>query len=258
MRRAALALVVMLLAGACSMGGVEGTTLTTVSGSTTTSPVTTMPVATTSTEAPSTTSSTSPPATTTTIPQFDWSSETLDAATRTGMEGVSWHADCPVSLDELRLVRLMYWGFDGQPHWGELMVNSDSVTPIVGAFRSLYESRFPIRQMRLVDEFAGDDEQSMAADNTSAFNCRLVPGTSVWSEHAYGSAVDVNPLENPWVRDGQVDPPSAAPWVDRTRSDPGMIRNGDVAWQAFDAVGWKWGGDWNSLKDYQHFSANGR
>ena len=259
MRRAALALVVMLLAGACSLAtGVEPTVPTTAAGSTTTSPVTTLPVTTTSTEAASTTSSTSPPATTTSTPEFDWSSETLDAATRAGMEGVSWHADCPVSLDELRLVRLMYWGFDSQPHWGELVVNSDSVTPIVGAFRSLYESRFPIRQMRLVDDFAGDDELSMAADNTSAFNCRLVPGTSTWSEHAYGRAVDINPLENPWVREGQVDPPSAAPWVDRTRSDPAMIRHGDAVWQAFTAVGWKWGGDWTSLKDYQHFSANGR
>ncbi len=258
MRRAALALV-MLLAGACSPAtGVEATVPTTHAGSTTTPPVTTLPVATTSTDAASTTSSTSPPATTTTTPEFDWSSEPLDAATRAGMEGVSWHADCPLSLDELRLVRLRYWGFDGRPHWGELVVHSDSVTPIVDAFRSLYESRFPIRQMRLVDEFAGDDEQSMAADNTSAFNCRLVPGTSTWSEHAYGRAVDINPLENPWVHEGQVDPPSAAPWVDRTGSDPAMIRHGDAVWQAFTAVGWKWGGDWTSLQDYQHFSANGR
>lgn len=256
MRRAALTLVV-LLAGACSLAPV-GETLTTGGGSTTTSPATTLPAATTSTEVPSTTPSTSPPATIPSVPEFDWSSETLDAATRARMEGVSWHAGCPMSLDDLRRVRLMYWGFDGQAHWGELVVNSDSVTPIVGAFLSLYESRFPIRQMRLVDDFAGDDEQSMAADNTSAFNCRLVPGTSAWSEHAYGRAVDVNPLENPWVRDGQVDPPGAAPWADRTRSDPGMIRHGDAAWQAFIAVGWEWGGDWRTLKDYQHFSANGR
>jgi hypothetical protein len=259
MRRAALPLVTVLLAGACSVGtAVEPTVPTTATGSTPTSTVTTVPVETTSTEAASTSISTSLPATTVASPQFDWSSETLGAATRASMEGVSWRPGCPVPLDDLRLVRLVYWGFDDQPHWGQLVVNSDSVTAIVGAFQSLFESRFPIRQMRLVDDFGGDDEQSMAADNTSAFNCRLVPGSSAWSEHAYGRALDINPLENPWVHNGQVDPPSGAPWVDRTRSDPAMIAHGDAAWQAFIAVGWKWGGDWSSLKDYQHFSANGR
>ena len=173
------------------------------------------------------------------------------------MQGVSWRPGCPVPLDQLRLVRLIYWGFDNQAHWGELVVNSDSVTPIVRAFRSLYDTRFQIRQIRPVEDFSGSDEQSMTADNTSAFNCRLVPGSSTWSQHAYGRAVDVDPLENPEVRDGQVDPPSATRWADRARSDPGMIRHGDAAWQAFAAVGWTWGGDWTSLKDYQHFSANG-
>lgn len=259
MSRAAVMLLAMLLAPACSVAGGGETTVPTGPPSATTSVVTTLPPpTTTSSQAPPTTPTTSLPTATTSIPGFDWSSETLDATTRVRMEGVSWRPGCPVSLDDLRLVSLRYWGFDGQPRWGELVVHSDSVTAIVDAFGSLYEARFPIRQMRLVDDFAGDDEQSMAADNTSAFNCRVVPGTSTWSEHAYGRAVDINPLENPWVRDGQVDPPGAAPWVDRTRSDPGMIRHGDAAWQAFIDVGWKWGGDWNSLKDYQHFSANGR
>jgi hypothetical protein len=259
MRRAALPLVMAVLAGACSVGtAVEPAVSTTAAGPTSTHTVTTAPVETTSTEAGSTSTSTSAPTTTVTTPEFDWSSETLDAATRAGMEGVSWRAGCPVSLDELRLVRLVYWGFDDQPHWGEFVVNADSVTAIVGAFRSLFDSRFPIRQMRLVDDFGGDDELSMAADNTSAFNCRMVPGTSNWSEHAYGRAVDINPLENPWVRNGQVDPPEGAPWVDRTRLDPAMIAHGDAVWQAFIAVGWQWGGNWRTLKDYQHFSANGR
>ena len=173
------------------------------------------------------------------------------------MQDVSWRPGCPVAVSQLRLVRLTYWGFDRQSHWGALVVNSDSVTPITSAFRSLYQARFPIRQIRLVEDFAGSDERSMTADNTSAFNCRLVPGSSTWSQHAYGRAVDVDPLENPEVNNGQVDPPSAAPWADRTRSDPAMIRHGDAAWQAFAAVGWTWGGDWTSLKDYQHFSANG-
>jgi poly-gamma-glutamate synthesis protein (capsule biosynthesis protein) len=128
---------------------------------------------------------------------------------------------------------------------------------VVAAFRALYQSRFPIRQMRLVDYYGGDDEKSMAADNTSAFNCRLVPGTNTWSQHAYGRAVDLDPLENPEIANGTIDPPSASYWADRARSHPAIIRHGEVAWQSFSAVGWKWGGDWTSLKDYMHFSANG-
>jgi poly-gamma-glutamate synthesis protein (capsule biosynthesis protein) len=123
--------------------------------------------------------------------------------------------------------------------------------------RALFDARFPIRQMRLVDYFGADDEVSMTADNTSAFNCRLVPGTSTWSQHAYGRAVDVDPLENPEINAGNIDSPSAAPWADRNQTRPGMIHHGDAAWRAFVSVGWKWGGDWSSLKDFQHFSANG-
>jgi D-alanyl-D-alanine carboxypeptidase len=111
--------------------------------------------------------------------------------------------------------------------------------------------------MRVVDDFGGDDERSMLADNTSAFNCRLVPGTSVWAQHAYGLAVDINPFENPEIQHGQVDPAAAAAWADRSRVSPAMITEGDAAWQAFRAIGWTWGGDWRSLKDYMHFSANG-
>lgn len=173
------------------------------------------------------------------------------------MIGNSWHTGCPVSLDSLRLVRLSYWGFDATAHTGQLVVNADSVTAVVAAFRAIYSARFPIRGMRLVDYYGGDDERSMVADNTSAFNCRLVPGTSVWSQHALGRAVDVNPLENPEVRGSQIDPLAAAPWADRSRSDPAMIRRYGAAWRAFITAGWKWGGDWTSLKDYMHFSANG-
>jgi len=173
------------------------------------------------------------------------------------MVGKSWHPGCPVGLDDLRLVTVSYWGFDAAAHTGQLVVSSQSVTPVVRAFRALYQARFPIRQMRPVDYYAGDDEESMAADNTSAFNCRLVPGTTTWSQRAYGRAVDLDPLENPEIQNGQIDPPAASLWANRARSDPAMIRHGDPAWQAFTAVGWKWGGDWTSLKDYMHFSANG-
>jgi hypothetical protein len=148
-------------------------------------------------------------------------------------------------------------GLQRTAHLGHLVVNADSVAPIVKALRSLFSVRFPIRQMRLVDYFAASDERSMANDNTSAFNCRIVPGTSTRSQHALGRAVDVNPQENPEVQGARVDPPSAKPWANRSLHAVGMIHRRDAAWRVLAPVGWKWGGDWTALKDFQHFSANG-
>ena len=169
----------------------------------------------------------------------------------------TWQPGCPVGLDELRLVSVSYWGFDRAPHNGRLVVNRDAAPAIVAALRRLFATRFPIRRMALVDRYGADDERSMRADNTSAFNGRKVPGTDTWSQHAYGRAIDINPLENPEVSDGKVDPPQGAAYVDRSQGVKGMIHAGDAAVRAFAAVGWKWGGHWHSLKDYQHFSANG-
>jgi len=228
------------------------------------SPATTAPPATSAspsvpehspTPAPSTVApSTAAPST---APAFFASVSVLTPAMRALIAANSWHPGCPVSLDRLRLLRLSYWGFDHLVHQGELVVNESAADQLSYAFKLLFAARFPIRQMRTVDYFGGDDERSMLADNTSAFNCRIVPGTSVWSQHAYGLAVDINPFENPEVSNGSVDPPAAAAWADRTRSNPTMIAHGDAAWQAFQAIGWTWGGDWTSPKDYQHFSANG-
>ena len=214
----------------------------------------------TATAPPGTTPSAAAPApspTTEPAPVFRSSVTGLSAAARARMDGVSWHPGCPVSMDRLRLLRVSYWGFDGMAHQGGLVVNASAATALSRAFGMLFAARFPIRQMRVVDDFGGDDERSMLADNTSAFNCRQVPGSTVWSQHAYGLAVDVNPFENPEVRSGAVDPPAASAWADRSRSSPAMIRHGDAAWRAFSEIGWTWGGDWTSLKDYQHFSANG-
>ena len=188
---------------------------------------------------------------------FQGSTSALTAAMQSRMTGVSWHPGCPATLGGLRLLRLSYWGLDHAVHRGELIVNASAAASVTHAFRLLFEAGFPIRQMRVVDDFGGDDERSMLADNTSAFNCRLVPGTSVWAQHAYGLAVDINPFENPEIQDGKADPPAAAAWADRSRSSPAMIREGDATWRAFRAIGWTWGGGWRSLKDYMHFSANG-
>ena len=230
-------------------------------GGTSASPARSLPTATITTQgpAPATAAPRTPsaPVTAPAGPVFQAGISALTAAMRNRMTGVSWHPGCPVPLSALRLLRLSFWGFDHAAHQGELIVNASAAASLTQAFRLLFAARFPIRQMRVVDDFGGDDERSMLADNTSAFNCRLVPGTSVWAQHAYGLAVDINPFENPEIQGGQADPPAAVAWADRSRSSPAMIAHGDAAWRAFHAIGWPWGGDWRSLKDYMHVSANG-
>ncbi len=182
----------------------------------------------------------------------------IPASMRRRMTGVSWRPGCPVGVGKLRLLRLSYWGFDHAVHQGQLIVNESAAKALTRVFGLLFAARYPIQQMRVIDVFGGSDERSMLADNTSAFNCRRVRGTTSWSEHAYGLAVDINPFENPEVLGGAVYPPAAAAWAGRSRHSPAMIRHGDAVWRAFISAGWKWGGDWTSPKDYQHFSANGR
>lgn len=193
------------------------------------------------------------------LPPFSATVSTLDDATRQLMIGRSWHRGCPVPLRDLRLVRLTYYGFDGRAHHGELVVHRWYADGFMQVFRHLYEARFPIRRMRLVDHYGADDDRSMAADNTSAFNCRLRAGSSTeWSQHAYGRAIDVDPVENPFVTPTHVSPPAGVAYLDRTQMLLGMIHDRDRTWWAFHAIGWSWGGDWTGTIDYQHFSANGR
>ena len=171
---------------------------------------------------------------------------------------VSWHRGCPVAVSDLRLVTLTYWGFDDRAHTGRLVLSRDAVQPAVRAMHSLYDARFPIRRMELVDRYDADDDRSMAADNTSAFNCRRVEQSTSWSQHAYGRAIDINPRENPYLLGNRVLPPAGRAFTDRSLTRKGMIHAGDVVVRAFARVGWGWGGSWTSPKDYQHFSANGR
>jgi hypothetical protein len=170
----------------------------------------------------------------------------------------SWRGGCPVHHSELRLLRLSYWGFDRRPHVGRLVVHRRVTRDVVTVFRHLYTARFPIRRMVPVSAYGGSDDASMAADNTSGFNCRFVSGTRRWSMHAYGLAIDVNPIENPYVSGSRVRPPAGRNYLRRTRTSPGMAVEGSVLVRAFDAVGWQWGGRWSSSSDYQHFSTNGR
>jgi len=171
---------------------------------------------------------------------------------------VSLHRGCPVPISHLRVVTLTYWGFDARSHDGHLVVNEDAVRPLVRAMRAVYDAHFPIQRMIPVDRYGADDDRSMAADNTSAFNCRLVEGSSAWSQHSYGRAIDINPLENPYVLGNYVSPPGGRAFANRTLHRNRMIHAGDAVVRAFASVGWGWGGNWRSPKDYQHFSANGR
>lgn len=183
----------------------------------------------------------------------------LPRGVRERMKGSSWRAGCPVGLDDLRLIRLTYWGFDRTAHPGRLVVHRTWARRIARVFGELYEDRFPIRRMRLVDAYGADDMRSMKADNTSAFNCRYRNGVCcTWSQHAFGRALDLNPVENPYVGPWGVSPPNGEPFVDRSPTRRGMIAHRDGTWRAFAAIGWEWGGDWVNTKDYQHFSATGR
>ncbi|MCW2888628.1 MAG: hypothetical protein JWL58_5490 [Streptosporangiaceae bacterium] len=171
----------------------------------------------------------------------------------------SWHPGCPVPVSGLRLIKMTYWGMDHQPHNGQLVVNASVAGDVVTVFKKLYAGRYPIRRMELVDVYKGSDFDSIEADNTSAFNCRNAEGSSSWSQHAYGLAIDVNTCENPYVYpDGTVSHKKCVKFKDRSRRDPGVIHNGDLVVRSFRAIGWGWGGLWSGAKDYQHFSSNGR
>jgi hypothetical protein len=178
---------------------------------------------------------------------------------RAKMTGVSWHPGCPVGLDDLRLITLTYRGFDGRAHAGRLVANRSAAPVLVAVFRRLYAANFAIRRMEPVDRYGGDDFRSIEADNTSAFNCRAATGSSHWSNHAYGLAIDVNPIENPYVSGGASSHRASAPYLDRSRHQAGTAYEGGVLVEAFRSRGWGWGGSWSgSVRDYQHFSYNGR
>jgi hypothetical protein len=170
----------------------------------------------------------------------------------------SYRAGCPIVPSQLRLLRVSYRGFDGKAHVGSLVVRDRVAADVVDVFRKLYAARFPIRRLRKVDAYRGSDDASMAADNTSGFNCRFVSGTRRWSQHAYGEAIDVNPVENPYIEGLRVSPPAGRRYLDRSRARAGMAVEGGVLVRAFETAGWKWGGRWSGSRDYQHFSTTGR
>ncbi len=170
----------------------------------------------------------------------------------------TWVEGCPVPPEDLAYVTMTFHGFDGKSHTGEMIVAASVADDIVTVFEALHAARFPIEEMRLVTRADLDAPPTGDGNNTAGFVCRPVTGGTAFSEHAKGLAVDVNPFHNPYIRGDRILPEQAVVYTDRTLDRPGMIQPGDVAVEAFAAIGWTWGGDWTNLSDYQHFSASGR
>lgn len=191
-------------------------------------------------------------------PDFRWEAGRIPADVREEMRGVSWEPGCPVGLDELSLVVLTHRDFGGRIRRGELVVRTAVADDLERVFSRLYDAGVPLERVERIERFGGDDDRSMDANNTSAFNCRTTTGGSRWSEHAHGTAVDLNPVQNPYVRGDEVAPTAGRAYRDRSNVRPGMFVEGGATVEAFDAIGWEWGGRWSSLKDYMHFSATGR
>lgn len=172
--------------------------------------------------------------------------------------GETWSPSCPVPLSGLRYVRVAFRGFDGAAHTGELVVAAGVARDVVRVFRDLFAASYPIEEMRLPSTADLDAAPTGDGNNTAAYVCRTVRGSSALSAHAYGLAVDVNPFMNPYRKDDLVLPELASAYLDRDRRRPGMILPDDPVTRAFDRVGWTWGGTFRSVFDPMHFSANGR
>ena len=172
------------------------------------------------------------------------------------MIGCSWKSECPVPLSKLRYITITHWGYDDAPHIGHMVVHEKLANELVTIFTELYEARFPIERMELIDEYEASDDRSMEANNSSAFCCRAItnkPGT--FSLHSYGIAIDINPLVNPYVKGEQVLPAGGRSFLDRTQPFKGIITNSpdNAAYVAFTKRGYEWGGSWTDRIDYQHF-----
>ena len=169
------------------------------------------------------------------------------------IQGRTFPAHTPFDHDFLTYLTISHVGFDGETHIGHMIVADSIGDEVLDIFREIYESGFPIYRMQLIDYFDACDIQSMAANNSSAFNFRFIAGTNVISRHGYGMAIDINPVQNPYVRGGNVQPEAGREYLDRSNVRLGMIVRGDAVYQAFTSRGWTWGGNWSSLQDYHHF-----
>jgi hypothetical protein len=171
----------------------------------------------------------------------------------------SWTADCPAELDEIVLVELTHWGFDGVVHDGSIVVARSEGESVLEIFRRLFEIGYPIESVIPIGDLpVGIEDDDPDYNNTSGLHCRRATGSTRWSEHARGLAIDINPLQNPFITSNILWPANSGKYLDRDLGEPGMITDGDAVVEAFAESGWLWGGHWDSIKDYQHFSVSGR
>ena len=171
--------------------------------------------------------------------------------------GKSYKEDCAISRTDLRYIRVLYRGFDGAAHTGEMIVNAAIADAVLDIFYELYQAGYPIEKMLLIDNYDANDELSMTDNNTSCFNYRVISGSNVWSNHSKGLAVDINPLYNPYVKtvngELQCEPAAANAYIDRSQDFNYKIDEQDICYKIFTKYGFSWGGSWEGVKDYQHF-----
>ncbi len=188
---------------------------------------------------------------------FQYSVEPVPDDVRASMIPATWREGCPVPIEELVYMRLNHWGMDGKVHDGAIIVHRIVAQDVADIFAELFQARFPLESVRIIEEFNGDDMASMQADNTSGFNCRKIAGSKKLSWHSYGVAIDINPLLNPYVKGDYVSPPEGAPHAganERWAANlPGYVLEGNICHKAFVDRGWEWGGAWDTRQDYQHF-----
>ena len=178
----------------------------------------------------------------------------MPAALLARIKTTTWHPGCPVAPEDLRQLTLTFHDFENKTRTGILIVNRELADEVVRRFESLYRHGFRIERMAPVEEYGGNDDASMAANNTSAFNCRDATGKpGVFSNHSWGRAIDINPLTNPYVKGDKVLPPAGRAYLDRTKAFPGSILKDSFVVREFEKAGWTWGGRWPDRQDYQHF-----
>ncbi|MBR1657458.1 MAG: M15 family metallopeptidase [Synergistaceae bacterium] len=190
----------------------------------------------------------------------DFKISEIDEATFARMKGKSYKDDCPIPLGDLRLLHVLHKDLEGNTHKGELVCNVYIASDVLEIFKALYEVGYPIERVRLVDEYNADDETSMRDNNSSCFNFRFISHTTRISKHGLGLAVDINTLYNPFVKEvngkRNVEPATAEEYTDRTKSFPYKIESGDLCYRLFTERGFEWGGEWKTVKDYQHFEVS--
>lgn len=183
--------------------------------------------------------------------------EPLTDMVKTRIYGFSYKEDCTVPYEDLRYVKVLFYNFDGKTDEGEIICNRQIAQDLVEIFYELYQNSYPIEKIRLVDEYQADDDASCADNNSSCFNYRVIAGSKRLSKHALGMAIDINPFYNPYITypngTERISPAGSEPYADRNADLPHMIQKGDLCYNLFLTHGFTWGGEWKSVKDYQHF-----